>query len=718
MKKYSLKRILRETPETFFDFESLTPGIDTELLQIDPNQKKGGLSKGQMFVVSGNFFAITNTNVQRGFKKEGDHYEELTMNEKLSSMNERQIKKAYQNFNLGSPTGMQIHLFVVGGYETKFLKKLRLRGIKDGTRGVGSLSKATEYPTFVYGSIVEIVPEDGKIPTDPAQIQKIKNASKARDALFTGWVPVTSLYLALDKPEGDTGVLSVAERQSALDVYNNLQNTQKITINKYLEPGGFRTWKDAIEKIYPADKKVSITKGNFIGSELLSTDAAMIKRLFEDKIAQAAGRGELLLANIFPNLVEIGGSAKEAGIDLVEVVTNKNYEVKEPKFRVGVKSVKPALQFNAFISPVLEDIKKVLAEEGRLIAENVKSKSIDDIKAMTIREFANLLGFNYGLLNNSSISSLSNAFRSRGLYTIDKLLREVSNQTEQNIKLISEMHNKFSSFEVSHTNLDKVARNMGAPYFLEAAQSVRANLSDGSLIAEMIGESGDVQEVFRKKIYAEYLAAIAPTVVFSGGNIIIVTEEGYRIFTPESMTRFVLSVFINDDKLLARITSGGVGMDIKSKLEDVPVANLENFFQQYWQIANVDMAAKLKLTTESKYSLMNILQENCESMILGDPIEQSGRMLDYGRVKSDSEEARMTKAKLFRMAQNSQSLHDRLMDDDDLPEWVQDKITTAEDRLQVAYDYIEYKLHRMKTDGVKLTEARKRRLIKNMLKVI
>jgi len=105
-------------------------------------------------------------------------------------------------------------------------------------------------------------------------------------------------------------------------------------------------------------------------------------------------------------------------------------------------------------------------------------------------------------------------------------------------------------------------------------------------------------------------------------------------------------------------------------------------------------------------------------MILGDPIEQSGRMLDYGRVKSDSREARMTKAKLFRMAQNSQSLHDRLMDDDDLPEWVQDKITTAEDRLQVAYDYIEYKLHRMKTDGVKLTEARKKRLIKNMLKVI
>jgi len=75
--------------------------------------------------------------------------------------------------------------------------------------------------------------------------------------------------------------------------------------------------------------------------------------------------------------------------------------------------------------------------------------------------------------------------------------------------------------------------------------------------------------------------------------------------------------------------------------------------------------------------------------------EKDGRMMDYGSQKSDSQEGRMTKAKLFRMAQMAQRLHDKLEDGDDLPGWVQDKVTTAEDRLQSAHDYMLYKLWRM-----------------------
>ena len=75
---------------------------------------------------------------------------------------------------------------------------------------------------------------------------------------------------------------------------------------------------------------------------------------------------------------------------------------------------------------------------------------------------------------------------------------------------------------------------------------------------------------------------------------------------------------------------------------------------------------------------------------------EEGRMLDYGGTKSDSHEGRMTKAKLFRLAQMAQSLHDRMQDGDDLPEWVQDKITTSEDRISSAHDYIDYKLRRAK----------------------
>ena len=82
---------------------------------------------------------------------------------------------------------------------------------------------------------------------------------------------------------------------------------------------------------------------------------------------------------------------------------------------------------------------------------------------------------------------------------------------------------------------------------------------------------------------------------------------------------------------------------------------------------------------------------------------EDGRMLDYGGTKSDSHEGRMTKAKLFRLAQMAQSLHDRMEDGDDLPEWVQDKITTSEDRISSAHDYIDYKLRRI-NEGATLSE--------------
>ena len=95
--------------------------------------------------------------------------------------------------------------------------------------------------------------------------------------------------------------------------------------------------------------------------------------------------------------------------------------------------------------------------------------------------------------------------------------------------------------------------------------------------------------------------------------------------------------------------------------------------------------------------------------------QDDGRMLDYGHTKSDSHEGRMTRAKLYRMGKMAQSFHDRLEDGDDLPEWVQDKVTTAEDRLRSAYEYIDYKLHRMKVDGKMVNETIIRKLVRNYL---
>ena len=90
-----------------------------------------------------------------------------------------------------------------------------------------------------------------------------------------------------------------------------------------------------------------------------------------------------------------------------------------------------------------------------------------------------------------------------------------------------------------------------------------------------------------------------------------------------------------------------------------------------------------------------LMREACGNKYPEQHIDSDGRMMDYGHTKSDSHEGRMTKAKLFRLAQMAQRLHDKLVDADDLPEWVQDKITTSEDRISSAHNYIMYKIHRL-----------------------
>ena len=67
--------------------------------------------------------------------------------------------------------------------------------------------------------------------------------------------------------------------------------------------------------------------------------------------------------------------------------------------------------------------------------------------------------------------------------------------------------------------------------------------------------------------------------------------------------------------------------------------------------------------------------------------DEEPRDLDYGNY-----EGRMSKSKLFHIARMSVELYDMLHDDDDLPGWVNDKITTSEDRIGSAKKYIEYKL--------------------------
>tara|TARA_B100000131_G_scaffold229764_1_gene221562 strand:+ start:593 stop:958 length:366 start_codon:yes stop_codon:yes gene_type:complete len=97
--------------------------------------------------------------------------------------------------------------------------------------------------------------------------------------------------------------------------------------------------------------------------------------------------------------------------------------------------------------------------------------------------------------------------------------------------------------------------------------------------------------------------------------------------------------------------------------------------------------------------LQKIIQEALDSWpLVGD---DEGPMLDnqYARVLGDGGKAKMSRGQLFRLAQKAQALHAALDDEDELPEWVQSKIATTNDRLQSVYDHVIYKLWQIENEG-------------------
>lgn len=57
--------------------------------------------------------------------------------------------------------------------------------------------------------------------------------------------------------------------------------------------------------------------------------------------------------------------------------------------------------------------------------------------------------------------------------------------------------------------------------------------------------------------------------------------------------------------------------------------------------------------------------------------------------------ARMAKQQLQQLASTAQSLHDKLSDDDEIPEWTQSKIAVAEENIDAVAGHIGYKIDKV-----------------------
>ena len=102
--------------------------------------------------------------------------------------------------------------------------------------------------------------------------------------------------------------------------------------------------------------------------------------------------------------------------------------------------------------------------------------------------------------------------------------------------------------------------------------------------------------------------------------------------------------------------------------------------------------AKLRNIIREQLSLEDVIEEILPTDDHGH--DEAGRDFGYGEG-----EGRMTKSQLDKLARYSQSLHDKLLDDDDLPEWVQSRIAVASSNISKVYHYLDYKMKRMEQEG-------------------
>lgn len=84
---------------------------------------------------------------------------------------------------------------------------------------------------------------------------------------------------------------------------------------------------------------------------------------------------------------------------------------------------------------------------------------------------------------------------------------------------------------------------------------------------------------------------------------------------------------------------------------------------------------------------MKITKGKLQQIIKEEVSLSKGRDLGYGEG-----EGRMTKSQLFQVAEYAALLHEMILDDDDLPEWVQSKVAVMTNDIGKIKHYLEYKI--------------------------
>jgi hypothetical protein len=175
----------------------------------------------------------------------------------------------------------------------------------------------------------------------------------------------------------------------------------------------------------------------------------------------------------------------------------------------------------------------------------------------------------------------------------------------------------------------------------------------------------------------------------------------------DSDAETIVDDFLMDEESLPKPP----GLDSMSTPPPAPTSSIESMGVKVGDTTAPNTSGAVKVPSESEIESMSSVYEQfdleaqgpvdyrsmCSDIDAGDEYGEDGklgRMLDY----KGSDEGEMSKRDLMQLSDYARELAQMIRDADDLPEWVQEKISIAKDKIDSAFHYIEYKLEDMRED--------------------
>lgn len=363
-----------------------------------------------------------------------------------------------------------------------------------------------------------------------------------------GYIPEKMLWTEV--PLEDSRLYTEGQKQAILKDIKNCENYH--LTNQYLVEGKKFKWSTVIDTIW---------NNELVFNGLKLNTAENIAEAFKTK-DKMGGKGELLTQALFPQILAIGGAGDARGIDLITLdesgneIEDKRIEVKEPNFRVGVKSFQSCLGFTNNVISAFDELIELLKATRQSKLDMYTSHYYLRHLSEWLFRIALMRGdedFTYEDMDwvVKKIKGNDDYFEADVAWLYDVLQTEDCDTTEI-VEYLLEDYNDWIEYleqEKEMASFGELSRSRA-----ELLYTMFENIEiKGDCVNELLNNEDEVNH--------QYFTAIDPKTCFGNVQIMFVTETGYIIYSPST-----LSEIVKENKY-GSITQGKASFDLTNLVE-------------------------------------------------------------------------------------------------------------------------------------------------------